>query len=82
MLFIVETSALIGPDLIQDFNPAFALNTTGFGPLDFLIFVVNNIGVFFGLMSVSSGFFMLGTVLIPAFILGLLYVLIEVFRGN
>lgn len=82
MLFIVEVSAIVGPDLIQEFNPAFTLSLTGIGPLDFLIFVINNVGVFFGLMSVSSGFFFLGTILIPAFVLGLLFVLIEIFRGT
>lgn len=54
-------------------DPLFITGLTGF---------FKNIGTFLKLMSIDSGYFILGSVIILAYILGLVVVGLEFIRGN
>ena len=80
-LFIVQIGGLIGTDIINNFDASFEVTYTGNPWLDTFTFAFNNFGVFFTLMTVSSEFFLFGTVIIGAYIVTLLYIAIELGRG-
>ena len=82
-LFIVMVEGYLGQvGLVSGFNPVFIIPQTGIAIVDALGFVASNVGVFFGLMLVSSTFFIFNSVIIGAYTLSMLYIMLRLIRGG
>lgn len=78
---VIFLSSLYGSSVIGDPNVQLIIPTTP-GILDILLFPIQAAAVFIQLMTVNSSFFILGSVIIPAFAIGMLWSLAELFRGS
>ncbi len=81
LFFVTQVSALIGSEIISGFQPLFELQLTSIPLLDTILFLFNNIGVFLGLLAISTEIQILSIILTPI-LLGVLWSIIEVIRGS
>jgi len=81
-LFIVNVSAIVGVDLVEGFEVSTASNFTGISIVDLIIGVVNNFSIFLGLLTVSSEFFLFGSVVITAYAFTVIFMLVQLLRGT
>lgn len=93
LFFVMQLSAMAGQTIISGITPPSvpsAPNTpgkTGFwgfwdGLIDVVAYIFGNIGYFFKLMGASTTFGMFGTVILTPFVIGLIWIIIEVIRGT
>lgn len=79
LFFVIQVSALVGASIIAGFDAVpVSVNTGNLTILTFPLFILENFFIFISLMSVSSEFLLLGTILIPAFVIGFLWAVIEI----
>lgn len=83
-LFLVQATALFGASSlinanIEGFVPPIAPTTIDF--FGTLTFVVANFGVFFTLMTISSTFLIVGSVIFVAYGFAMLWAILELIRG-
>lgn len=79
-LFVIQIGGAIGEPIITGFDPATTFNQSI--QTDPVKGFFNNIGYFQQLMAIDSSVFLFGTVLITAYILGMVIVVLEMIRGN
>lgn len=79
--FIVQITGLWGASFLSNSDINFTPPPAPTSILDALSFVVGNFGVFFAIMTVSSGFLVFGTVIVLAYSVGMLWAILELIRG-
>lgn len=80
-LFVVQVGGMIGQNVLTGFDTDFTAPSAPTGIDTVLFGFISNFGVFISLMSVSSEFFLFGSVVIGAYVIAMLYIAIEVIRG-
>lgn len=80
--FIAQVSAIVGVSFLSggvsgNVTPPDAPTSI----LDTIFYVVNNFAIFFTLMTVSSGFAIFGGVVVVAYVIGLIWAILELVRG-
>jgi len=78
---ITFLSSLYGTAVLTDSNIALTIPPTP-GILDILLFPLQAVSVFIQFMFVDSSFFLFGAVIIPSFLIGMLWAIAELLRGN
>jgi hypothetical protein len=78
---IIEISALAGSDLIKNSPtpPTIPPNPSGF---DYLVFVLNNVGYFFTLMTISTEYAIFGVIVLTPFTIAMIWAILELIRGG
>jgi len=81
-LFIIQMSAILGVDIISSqipssITPPSAPNSI----IDIFGYIVSNFGIFFQLMTVSSTFLIFGSVILTAYVISMIWVILELVRG-
>lgn len=79
--FLIQIGALAGVEILGGAAAGFTSPAPPTDPITTLLYVINNIGIFFTLMGASSEFFLLGTILIPAMTITLFWAILELIRG-
>ena len=81
-LFIVQISAMWGTTILNNTNNlSFTAPAPPSNILDALGYIVANFGIFFTIMSVSSGFLIFGSVIVIAYVIGMFWAVLELIRG-
>ncbi len=80
LFFIMQLSAMAGYTVISNAPPTPELSGTP-SVLDSLIWVFANLGYFFALMTVSTEFFLFGVMILTPFVVGVVWMLLELARG-
>ena len=81
LFFVIQISALAGVSILNSTGITFTPPAPPTDPITFLLYIFNNIGIFFTLMGLSSQFFLIGAVLIVPLSIALLWAVIELIRG-
>ena len=80
-LFIVQVTGIWGVSFLQNADINFTPPPAPTSILDALAFVVGNFAVFFTIMSVSSTFLIIGSVIFLGYTIGMLWAILELIRG-
>lgn len=82
VLFLIQVGAMIGASIVTGGGTSITTPTApSADPISNAIWVVQNIGFFFTLMTVDSSFLIFGSVIILGYVISMIWAVIEVIRG-
>lgn len=80
LMFVIQISSMAGATIIKNAPPPPTIPPEP-TVLDYIVYPIKNIGYFFKLMTVSTDFLLLGSVLFTPFLITLIWIIIELVRG-
>ncbi len=79
--FIAQVTGMAGQSLISGVTTSITPPPAPTSILDTIGYVVNNIGFFFSLMTISTTYMLFGILIVSPFIITMLWILLEMIRG-